>query len=186
MAAPGFTLTATLQTITGGAAGTTTYPAKLIIVLCGFGLAIPGVTGTSTIAQRKYVLLVSSSGQASQLLWGNDQITPAQTFYSITVVDGAGNILQTGNYELVGSGGDLSTLTPIVPYVPPVPSSLQYRSCTGAVPGTAYVAPGQTIAVTQNGVFLRPNIDYTVGGGVNITLVNATSAGDSVYALCLV
>lgn len=192
MATPGFTLTATLQTIAGGAAGSASDPARLAIVLCGFGLALPSVAGTSTLAQRKYELLFVSGSPVSQLLWGNDSITPAGTWYSISLIDGNGNIVQTGDYLLTGSGGDLSTLVPIVPpYGFPLPS-LKYLPCSGAVPGTVYTAPGTVIAVTYNGVFLRPSIDYTLAGGTTITLDFSTQTGDDddgngppIYALCI-
>jgi hypothetical protein len=134
-ASPGFTLTATLQTIAGGAAGTAANPAKLIIVLCGAGLALPSIAGTSTIAQRKYEVLATSGSAVSQLLWGNDQISPAGTWYSITLVDGFGNVLQTGDYWLTGSGGDLSSL---------LPKSAGYlvgAAPNGSIPGDGFALP---------------------------------------------
>lgn len=119
---PQITLTATLQNLSGTAAGTAANPAKLVIVLCGYGLTLPQIAGTSTIAKKKYTLLAPSGTPVSVLLWGNDVITPVGvTFYSITVIDGEGNVVQTANYQLVGSGTfDLSNLVPYDP-LPPVP-----------------------------------------------------------------
>lgn len=119
--AAGYTLTATLEKITGDAAGSAPSPAKLLIVLCGFGLTIPVVVGTAVVAQRKYEA-ISTGSAISQVLWGNDVISPANTWYSISVIDGHGNVEQTANYLLTGSGGDLSSLVPFTP-VPPTPPS---------------------------------------------------------------
>lgn len=119
-ATPAITLTATPQTITGSAAGSAANPAKLLIVLCGFGLTPPSVAGTSILSQIAYS--ASSTGSAiSVALWGNDVITPANTFYQITVLDGNGNVVQTGAYLITGSGTiDLSNLTPITQPAPVV------------------------------------------------------------------
>jgi hypothetical protein len=63
---------------------------------------------------------------------------------------------------------------------------LRLRLCAGAVPGTAYTAPGTVVAVFRNGVVLRPATDYTLSDGTAITLINPTQTGDSIYALCIV
>jgi hypothetical protein len=57
----------------------------------------------------------------------------------------------------------------------------------GAVPGLAYtlsgIPPGGSLqTLTKNGLFLTPNVDYTLNG-VNITLTLATSVGDKLYAV---
>jgi hypothetical protein len=135
MSTPAFTLTATLQTIAGGAAGSAANPAKLVLVLCGFGLQLPQIPGTSTLAQRKYTAQATSSSAISQALWGNDQISPAGTYYSITLVDGYGNTLQTGNYVLTGAGGDLSSLLPMAA------GYLVGAAPNGPLPGTGFQLP---------------------------------------------
>lgn len=126
MPTPQITLTATLQTLSGTAAGTTANPAKLVITLCGYGLTLPQIAGTSTIAKKKQTLYAPSGTQVMVLLWGNDVITPLnQTFYSITVLDGEGNVVQTGNYRFTGTQAiDLSDATQIFPVVPPAPGGI--------------------------------------------------------------
>lgn len=57
---------------------------------------------------------------------------------------------------------------------------------TGAIPGTAYAIsaapPGGVLqALTKNGNFLIPGVDYTLGG-TSITLTAATVNGDVLYA----
>lgn len=135
MATPGFTLTATLQTIAGGAAGSASNPAKLEIMLRGYGLRLPSIAGTSTLAQTKYTVLADSASQVSQLVWGNDQISPAGTWYSITLIDGDANVVQTTDYILAGAGGDLSTL------LPKAAGYLVGAAPNGQLPGYGFALP---------------------------------------------
>lgn len=139
---PGFTLTATLQTIAGTAAGTASNPAKLEIVLRGYGLTLPCVAGTSTVAQTKYELLAPSSSQVSLPIYGNDQIAPAGTWYSISLIDGRGNIVQTTDYWLTGAGGDLSSL------LPKAAGYLIGAAPNGQLPGYGFALP---VAMVQGG-----------------------------------
>jgi hypothetical protein len=191
-ATPNITLTAKLVDLSGVAAGTTANPAKLRIALVGYGPVIPEITGTATIDKPGPYFFFDTGagigGGSGVLLWGNDQITPSGTFYEIAVLDGNDNVVQCGAYQFTGGPLtiDLSNATQIVPpYGFPL-STLAYRACSGAIPGTNYLAPGNVIAAVYNGVFLRPGIDYTVTTGVNIALSFTTQIGDTVYALCVV
>lgn len=119
---PQITLTATLDDITGQPAGSMANPAKLIFDLCGYGLSIPQIPGTSTLV-KIHEELTSTGTEISVALWGNDVITPGPdiTWYQITVVDGDGNTVQSQNYRFDGTQViDLSSATPI-PIVPPTP-----------------------------------------------------------------
>lgn len=188
MATPNITLTATLVDLSGNAAGTVASPAKLRIALCGYGPVLPEITGTATLDRPGPYFFFDTGSGISTLLWGNDQLTPDGTFYEIAVLDGKDNVVQCGAFRFVGGPLtiDLSSAVQIVPpYGFPI-AGLRYLVCSGAVPGTAYVAPGLVVAVAYNGVFLRPTIDYTVAGGTNITLNFTTETGDTVYALCVV
>jgi hypothetical protein len=116
MATPGVTLTATLQTIFGAddAGG------KIRITLCGFGQTLPLITGTSMLARLQVTTVVGSAGTFSTLLWGNYQITPANTFYEIAILDDKNNVVQSGMYQFQAGGTfDLSNLTQIYPPPPP-------------------------------------------------------------------
>lgn len=191
-ATPNITLTATLVNLSGDAVGTAADPAKLRIALCGYGPILPEITGTATLDKPGpyffYDIGTGIGGGSGVKLWGNDQLTPNGTFYEIAVLDGDDNVVQCGAYRFTGGPVtiDLSNAVQIVPpYGLPI-GGLQYLVCSGAVPGTAYTAPGIVVAVAYNGNFLRPTIDYTVAGGTNITLNFATETGDTIYALCVV
>jgi hypothetical protein len=121
-AVPGITLTANLQDICGNHAGTTANPAVLRIALAGFGLTLPCIVGTSNIAQTGPEDFYDTGSGISVQLWGNYQIFPAGTYYAITVLDGAGNIVQTGAYQFTEEETfDLSQLAQIYPVAPTPP-----------------------------------------------------------------
>jgi hypothetical protein len=197
---PQITLTATLEDITGVAAGTTANPAKLQIVLCNYGLTLPQIPGTSTIA-KKTTTVYSTGGQISVALWGNDVLTPVNnTYYAITVFDGEGNVVQSGNYQFTGTQTiDLSNApqlnpVPLPPVLPPAPTpipvlDIQYRPCVPVAPqaaGTVYTAPGTVISVFYNGGAQRPGIDWNRVTANQFTLEFATYDTDTVYALCAI
>src|SRR5271154_5604275 len=122
---PQITLTAKLQDVTGTAAGTETSPAILRIALCGFGLTLPCIPGTSNVVQVGPEDFYDTGAGISVTLWGNDVILPlSQTYYAITLLDNDGNILQCGAYQFVGTLTiDLSNAPQIYP-VPPISPNL--------------------------------------------------------------
>jgi hypothetical protein len=194
MATPNITLTATLDDLTGAAAGSTANPAKLRITLCGYGLTLPVITGTTTLAKVGPMSVYSTGSPISTQLWGNDQITPANTYYSIEILDGEDNVVQCGAYVFTGTATiDLSNAIQVVPpYGFPV-GDLAYLPCTGAVPGTVYVAPGQVVAPAYNGTLMPagqtfpPTLSYTLGSDQKtITLNFSTELGDRIDAICIV
>ena len=198
MATPNITLTATLLDYSGNELGSATQPAWLRIALCGFGPTLPCVVGTANLGKISswfvdipYVGVPLTGGTAIKL-WGNDQITPAGTYYAISILDTQKNVLQTGIYQFTGGPLtiDLSNAVQIVPPFGFPLSLLQVKGCTPnpvSAPGTTvFTAAGAVIviAVFYNGVLMRPTTDYTVAGNV-ITLTFGAEIGDNVYALCV-
>lgn len=193
-ASPNITLTANLETILGGAALT----GYLEITLCGFGISPPRVAGTAMLADASIPQVKGPASAFSVALFGNDQITPANTFYSIAIYDQFQNVIQSGIYQLTGSGSfDLSQLTPITP-----PSSSAggilttifaaiptVQQATGTIDGVntnfTFSAPAgtPTVVIYVGGVFQSgvANLDYSLtyqGGNVwKITFTNAPING---------
>jgi hypothetical protein len=135
MATPNITLTGNLKDIFGAAA----TDGHVLFQLCNYGSYLPRVLGTAVLAPTAPdKVAVDGSGHFSKTLWGNDQISPAGTYYTIQILDGEGNIIQTGAYEFSGAPAtyDLSALTPIGPTPTPpspptpVPSALLYTHVT--------------------------------------------------------
>lgn len=122
---PGITLTATLDDISGAAAGTAANPSKMIIALAGYGPTLPRIVGTAMIAKTGPFAVYSTGGQISIQLWGNDALFPAGTYYAITILDGDDNVVQCGAYQFVGSETiDLSNAPQIYPTTPSSPNGI--------------------------------------------------------------
>ncbi len=180
---PQITLTAKLQDITGASAGSATSAAVLRIALAGFGLTLPCLVGTSNIVRVGPEDFYDTGSGVTVTLWGNDVINPLGTYYAITLLDGDGNILQTGAYQFSGTENiDLSSAPQIVPT-----NSIAFLPTTGDYPGTTYIAPGVVVAVSYSGSLQRPGIDYTLSnGGKQINLTFSTEQGDTIEALCTI
>lgn len=161
---PQITLTATLKDIAGAAAGSAANPARLVIDLCGYGLTIPEIAATGTLA-KIHLEILSTGAMVTTLLWGNDVITPGPdvTYYAITVIDGDGNVVQTGNYRFDGNAVtiDLSDAVPI-PIVPPAPPDplprwLEVMSVAGVA-----TFDGNLVSAISGGFHLNLTEDVTV------------------------
>lgn len=115
---PTITLTITLDDLQGAAIGSVGSPAYVEIALANYGPILPRVSGTAMLAK------VGPSAQKIPYLgtpitvhlFGNDVITPAGSYYVITVYDDQLNILQSGAYVFTGTvSADLSILAQIFP-----------------------------------------------------------------------
>jgi hypothetical protein len=183
MPTPQINLTATLDDLLGNAAGTTANPARLQIALCGFGLELPRIAGTSMLAKIGPFEVSSIGAAIAETLWGNDQITPAGTYYAISVIDGEGNIVQCAPYRFTGTQTiDLSNAIPLLPgfttQIGAVPN--------GAFPGSLYQLPIPAYAAGAalcfyNGV-LQNLDDFTLSGST-LSLSFVTGAGDALFVL---
>lgn len=192
---PDVTLTFTLLDYQGNELGTATQPAWLRIALCNYGSNLPRVSGAGIIGEVSswFVDIPYFGTEDSIELWGNDQITPAGTYYTVSVLDTNKNVVQTQIYVFDAGTYDLSSATPVNPPNPPGIPSLELAACSGAVPGTTYTAPGVIVpgGVFYNGVQLRPGLafpllSYTQSGDSTINLNFTTETGDRVDALCIV
>lgn len=171
MSSPGVTLTATLQDVTGAAVGSAANPSTMRITLCGAGAVLPRIIGTSMIAAAGPILVQSTDGSISTSLWGNDVITPADTFYEIALLDGDGNIVQAGIYQFNNSDGtvDLSNATQLV--TAPTPLFVGYKEIN---PASGALAFNGQVANTW---------DLTLGGDVTGTTESNFAPGTLVAFL---
>lgn len=116
---PQIGLTITLDDLQGEAVGSVGSPAFVEIALANYGATLPRIAGTAMLAKvGPASQRIPYEGTAiSVSLWGNDVITPAGTYYVITILDDQLNILQSGAYEFTGtlSAVDLSTLPQTFP-----------------------------------------------------------------------
>jgi hypothetical protein len=115
---PQITLTITLDDLQGNDIGAVGNPAFVEIALAGFGPTLPRIAGTSMLAKvGPASQRIPYEGEPIEVsLWGNDVITPAGTYYVITIFDDQLNILQSGAYVFNGTlSADLSTLPQAFP-----------------------------------------------------------------------
>lgn len=184
------TLTANLETILGG----TALAGYLRITLCGIGPVVPSVPGVGVISDAGIPRLIGpqGSGPLSQQLYGNDVIVPAGTFYEIAVLDENKNCIQSGQYQFTGSGTfDLSTAQQIIDPYGFLLDALAYLPCTGTLPGHTFMAAGQVLAVSYNGVLMpinqaAPIFSYTLGSdGKTITLNFTAQTGERIDAFVI-
>jgi hypothetical protein len=106
---PQITITANLQQVTGSIDA-----ASAVFELVNFGSTVPRISGTCLILQISTKAVADGSGNISVTLWGNDVITPAGTYYTVTYYNESGGQVAKVPYQFVGSGSfDLSTLIPI-------------------------------------------------------------------------
>lgn len=168
---PAITLTANLQDI----GGNLDNGGSLVIVLCGYGPVLPRIAGTTMLAKVAPQKYIAVAGTLSIPIWGNDVITPGSTYYSISVLDERGNVVQAGIYQLTGSGTvDLSTLTqnntqPIPP-VPPVPTAEIYVIVASTT--TPVFSPTISALVTYDFTLTANVTSSTMTGFTPGTLVN--------------
>ena len=68
----------------------------------------------AVISQLSVTSLANGSGAISQVILGNDVLTPAGTTYLVSVYAATGVLVWEARYKLTGTGSvDLSTLTPL-------------------------------------------------------------------------
>ena len=191
MATPNITLTATLDDFSGNAIGSATQPAYLRIALCGYGQTLPLIAGTAMVGKVSswpgdipYVgtLLTVS-------LWGNDQITPSNTYYMISILDASKNVIQSGIYQFTGTATiDLSNATQLTQPTPNPPGAevsalLKANNTAGSNSYNLPLAPlpGTLVLLFLNGIKLLAS-RYTVSG-VTVSLTFTTAFGDSLEAV---
>lgn len=105
---PNITLTGTFVDMQGVAVNGGTVTATLQ----NYGGNVPQISGSATLETIIQSTTMTSTNTFSMVLYGNDQITPTGTYYSVTF-PGPGLQTTTKNYQLTGVGSfDLSNLTP--------------------------------------------------------------------------
>jgi hypothetical protein len=101
------TLTGNFEALTGSGNG------YVILTLINYGTNIPRLYGGGVIVNPTYQ--TSPGANFSVNLWGNDAITPANTYYQVSFYGAGQSLIATEIYQFNGSGTfDLSEVTPIV------------------------------------------------------------------------
>lgn len=150
------TVTGKLESILAGAAELGT----VVLKLHGYGQQVPRVSGTAMLGRTAAATIqAGADGAWSAQLYGNDQITPPGTYYTVTVLDSNGTTIQVNAYQFVGpqSSFDLSSFPPFDPT----------GSLVAAIPANQMV----TVAWSP-----APQFDGTAGLTFDFTLQSAVAS----------
>ena len=102
---------------------------------------IPRILGTAIIPWPTYDIFSDDTGLITGNIWGNDQIDPSNTLYSVTFYDNFGNHLGPVLFSIVGASFNLNTATPTNNILPPILTSYGFASGT-AVSGANFATSG--------------------------------------------
>lgn len=139
--------------------------ATLTMQLAGYGSQVPRISGTGLVAQTAPLAIVAgNTGVIMKVIWGNDAITPANTYYTFTVTDDQGNVVQLNAYQFAGAGTfDLSSTAL---FNPPPPSILAVNPVLLNPAGTALQVINGPITINGNLI-----VNGTINGGGSISTV---------------
>src|SRR5216683_3264366 len=98
MAGP-YTVTATLHTTGSAVLQGNAFCRFRLRNFAGF---VPRVTGTAIVAETQIDAFPDINDLISQLVWGNSDITPSTTFYTVEFWD-QGRITSSGNYLITAN-----------------------------------------------------------------------------------
>src|SRR5580700_2100810 len=97
------TITADLEDLSGSS-----NVGSAVFTLVGYGSNVPRISG-AILSTLSVTAQANSSGDISQVIVGNDVITPSGTTYMVEVFSSAGSLVSAARYSLTGSGSvDLS------------------------------------------------------------------------------
>ena len=167
---PDVIITGELVNLFGVATDTSMPPnfGSIEVALCGYGSFTPEVTGAKIALGTQGIAALPASdpnaGKFEILLFSNTIITPPQTYYTITIKNENGDIIQVEAYTLTPGQYDITELIPIdpdqpppvIPTPPPTPEILDVAwSGTPVFDGTDYTAfsftlQGDATATIQN------------------------------------
>jgi hypothetical protein len=98
---------------------------SIVIALCGYGPQVPRLQGQSLLARvTTQEIEAGSNGTFTAEVPGNDEIAPAGTYYTVTVKNDNGDVVQTNAYLFLDDQTyDLDSTEPFDPTqpIPPLP-----------------------------------------------------------------
>ena len=164
--------------------------ATLDIALCGYGSQIPRVAGLAlfsggTASGIPMQPTGTTEGEFAVTLYGNDLIEPAGTFYTFTVRNGNGDVIQINAYYLTNGQFDISTLTPYDPNQPPPPLPPLVANHLLIVPWSADMEfPGDVYTAfrtTLIGDVTSTTAPNTVQGNLYTYIIQQDAVGDHAF-----
>ena len=175
-----------MATITGNLEGivdNAVEEGSVTIALCGYGSQVPRANGVAVFGSvTSEDIEVDGDGDFEAEVVGNDEIVPAGTYYTVTVKDANGDVVQCNAYLLLGDNTyDLNVTDPFDPTqpMPPLPPLIINQlliiafSPTPNFPGDQYTAWGLTL----NGNVTSSTMSGTVAGNLYTFIITQDATG---------
>ena len=160
---------------------------KVEFALCGYGSQLPRVQGTALLARvTTKPIPVDETGRFEANLYGNDVIVPAGTFYTLTVMDDNGSVVQCSAYQITGTGSmDMSWAVPYDPNQPPPPLPPLITNLLLVVPWSETPEfPGDvftTFRITLAGDVTSSTAPDTVQGNLYTFIIQQDATGNHAF-----
>jgi hypothetical protein len=174
-------ITGKLEDILGNVEG-----GSVEIALCGYGNQVPRANGQALISKPFATDTAGSDGTFTQELTGNDEIAPAGTYYTVTVKDKNGDIVQVNAYLFLGDTTyDLDVTDPFDPSqpTPPLPPLIINQllilpfSATPDFPGDQYLS----WAITLTGDVTSSSLSGIAMGNLYTFVIQQDSTGNRIF-----
>ena len=178
------TVTGTLQNALGDM-----IEGQVTVQLCGYGAMVPRANGTGlfgSVSTLPADVPVSAAGLFTFEVTGNDAISPVGTYYTVTVSDANGDIVQVNAYQFLGQQSyDLNLIDPFDPTqpLPPLPPLITNLllvvpfSATPEFPGDVYA----TFRITLNGDVTSSTAPDTVQGNLYTFIIIQDAVGGHAF-----
>lgn len=151
---------------------------QVVFRLRNYSGNIPRIVGTGQLAPTTITVAMSTPGVFSTSLYGNDAISPSNTFYQVDFLY-QGKIVSSGNFLFTGlSPINLDTAVPIQPAPTPALDVAPFLSSNNTFTGintfNGAVVFNSTVTFNNSATFSSINI---TGGSINGTVIgNLTPA----------
>lgn len=154
------------------------------VMLCGYGSRVPRINGEALVARiTDDEIPVAEDGEFNFTVPFNDEISPAGTYYAITIKDENGDVAQVNAYRFTSDKDsyDLNLIDPYDPNQPPPPLPplitdllLIVNAADDMVfPGDAFT----TFKTTLSGDVTQPSIEGMVAGNLYTFIIVQDGAG---------
>lgn len=160
---------------------------SIVVSLCGYGSQVPIIAGSAIIGRLTTIEIdADANGEVEAELWGNNLISPAGTYYTVTVKDSNGDIMQVNAYVLTeGQNYDLGSMVPFDPNQPPpqLPPAIVNQllmivfSQTPDFPGDTFLTWG--IQLTDD--VTNSSTSNTLAGNLYTFIISQDSTGGHLF-----
>lgn len=179
-----------MATVTGNLEGVidnAVEEGSVVIALCGYGPQVPRVQGTALFGSvTSQDIEVDGDGTFTAEVPGNDEIAPAGTYYTVTIKNANGDVVQCNAYLLLGDTTyDLNVTDPFDPTqpIPPLPPLIINQllilafSPTPDFPGDGYTA----WQITLTGDVTSSTVSNVATGNLYTFIIKQDGAGGHAF-----